>query len=114
MTGLSKVLLDINPRFNFGKFSVWASARYQSKKYANVGNCIYFNGRWETFAGASWKVNKNVTFTANVVNVLNEKGPNGNVPGSALMTDPTQYYNTLIAGTYIRPFQTQFGIKVNF
>lgn len=114
MTGLSKVLLDINPRFNFGKFSVWASARYQSKKYANVGNCIYFNGRWETFAGASWKVNKNVTFTANVVNILNEKGPNGNVPGSALMTDPTQYYNTLIAGTYIRPFQTQFGVKVNF
>lgn len=114
MTGLSKVLLDINPRFNFGNFSIWASARYQSKKYANVGNCIYFNGRWETFAGASWKAFKNVTFTANVVNVLNEKGPNGNVPGSALMTDATQYYNTLIAGTYIRPFQAQFGIKVNF
>ncbi len=114
MTGLSKVLLDINPRFNFGKFSIWASARYQSKQYANVGNCIFFNGRWETFAGASWKATKNIIFTANVVNVLNEKGPNGNVPGSALMTDPTQYYNTLIAGTYIRPFQTQFGVKVNF
>lgn len=114
MTGLSKILLEINPRFNFGKFSIWASARYQSKQYANVGNCIFFNGRWETFAGASWKAFKNITFTANVVNVLNEKGPNGNVPGSALMTDPTQYYNTLIAGTYIRPFQAQFGVKVNF
>lgn len=114
MTGLSKILLEINPRFNFGKFSIWASARYQSKQYANVGNCIFFNGRWETFAGASWKAFKNVTFTANVVNVLNEKGPKGNVPGSALMTDATQYYNTLIAGTYIRPFQTQFGVKVNF
>lgn len=114
MTGLSKILLDINPRFKFGNFTIWASARYQSKQYANVGNCIYFNGRWETFAGASWKAFKNVTFTANVVNVLNEKGPKGNVPGSALMTDATQYYNTLIAGTYIRPFQVQFGVKVNF
>ncbi len=88
--------------------------RYQSKKYANVGNCIYFNGYWETFAGASYKLFKNVTLNANVVNFLNQTGPSGNVPGSALMTDASQYANTLIAGTYIRPFQTQIGATITF
>lgn len=114
MNGLSKILLEINPRYTYKNFSIWASARYNSKKYANVGNSIYFNGYWETFAGASWKAFKNVTFTANVVNVLNETGPSGTVPGSALITDGSQYAGTLIAGTYIRPFQAQFGVNINF
>lgn len=114
MNNLSKILLEINPRYTYKNFSIWASARYNSKKYANVGNSIYFNGYWETFAGASWKAFKNVTFTANVVNFLNETGPSGNVPGSALITDGSQYAGTLIAGTYIRPFQAQFGVNINF
>lgn len=114
MNGLSKVLLEINPRYHYKNFNIWASARYSSKKYANVGNSIDFEGQWETFAGASWKAFKNVTFTANVVNFLNETGPSGNVPGSALVTDGSQYAGTLIAGTYIRPFQTQFGINISF
>ena len=114
MTGLSKILLEFNPRYKYKNFNIWASARYSSKKYANVGNSIDFDGYWETFAGASWKAFKNVTFTANVVNFLNATGPSGNVPGSALITDGSQYAGTLIAGTYIRPFQTQFGININF
>lgn len=114
MNGLSKILLDINPRYNYKNFSIWASARYSSKKYANVGNCINFNGYWETFMGASLKAFKNVTFNVNAVNILNQTGPSGNVPGSALMTDGSQYANTMIAGTYIRPFQVQFGAVVNF
>lgn len=114
MTGLSKTLLEINPSYKYKNLNIWASARYSSKKYANVGNSIDFDGYWETFAGASWKAFKNVIFTANVVNFLNATGPSGNVPGSALITDSSQYAGTLIAGTYIRPFQTQFGININF
>ncbi len=114
MPNLSKVLLDINPRYSYKDFNIWLSARYSSKRYANVGNSIDFNGRWETFAGASYKINKYATFTANVVNFLNATGPSGNVPGSALITDGAQFAGSLIAGTYIRPFQIEFGLNINF
>lgn len=114
MTNLSKILLDINPRYSYNGFSVWMSARYSSKRYANVGNSIVFDGRWETFAGASYKINKYATFTANVVNFLNTTGPAGNVPGSALITDGSQFAGSLIAGSYIRPFQMEFGLNINF
>ncbi len=114
MPNLSKILLEINPRYTYKGFNIWLSARYSSKKYANVGNSIDFKGRWETFAGASYKINKYVTFNANVVNFLNETGPAGNVPGSALITDGEQFAGSLIAGTYIRPFQAEFGLNINF
>ena len=114
MPNLSKVLLDINPRYSYKDFNIWLSARYSSKQYANVGNSIDFDGRWETFAGASYKINKYATFTANVVNFLNATGPSGNVPGSALITDGTQFAGSLIAGTYIRPFQIEFGLNIIF
>lgn len=114
MPNLSKILLDINPRYSYKGFNIWMSARYSSKKYANVGNSIVFDGRWETFAGASYKINKHATFTANVVNFLNTTGPAGNVPGSALITDGSQFAGSLIAGTYIRPFQMEFGLNINF
>ena len=114
MPNLSKILLDINPRYSYKGFNIWLSARYSSKRYANVGNSIVFDGRWETFAGASYKINKHATITANVVNFLNTTGPAGNVPGSALITDGSQFAGSLIAGTYIRPFQMEFGLNINF
>ncbi|GEM_PF-2183703 len=114
MTELSKILLEITPRYKYKNFNIWVSARYNSKKYANVGNSIMFNGQWETFAGAGYKFNKYITANLNIVNFLNQKGPGGNVPGSALVTDGSQFAGSLIAGTYIRPFQAELSINVNF
>ena len=113
-TGMSNVLLDITPSWTNGKFNISTTIRYASKKYANLANSVYFNGFWETFAQASYKVNKHLSFTANVVNYLNQRGASGNVPGSALIVDATPYYGTVISGTYIRPFEASFGARINF
>ena len=114
VTKQSKVIIERDPNYTYDRFNIWASFRYYSKQYANVGNSVYFNGRWETFAGASYKANKMLTFNVNVVNFLNQRGAQGTIPGSELITDGSQYAGTIMAGNYIRPFTVEFGAKLNF
>ncbi len=114
VTKQSKVIVELDPSYTYDRFNIWASFRYYSKQYANVGNSVYFQGRWETFAGASYKANKYLTFNVNVVNFLNQTGAQGTIPGSELITDGTRYAGSLMAGNYIRPFTVEFGAKVNF
>ena len=114
VTKQSKILIEIDPSYTIGKFNIWASFRYFSKQYANVGNSVYFKGRWETFAGLNYKLNKYLTFNANVINFLNQTGAQGTIPGSELITDGSKYAGTLMAGNYIRPLTFEFGAKINF
>lgn len=114
VTKQSKILVELDPNYTYDRFNIWASFRYYGKQYANVGNSVYFNGRWETFAGASYKANKMLTFNVNVVNFLNQRGAQGTIPGSELITDGSQYAGTIMAGNYIRPFTVEFGAKLNF
>lgn len=114
VTKQSKMIIELDPNYTYDRFNIWASFRYYSKQYANVGNSVYFNGRWETFAGASYKANKMLTFNVNVVNFLNQRGAQGTIPGSELITDGSQYAGTIMAGNYIRPFTVEFGAKLNF
>lgn len=114
VTKQSKVIIELDPNYTYDRFNIWASFRYYSKQYANVGNSVYFNGRWETFAGASYKANKMLTFNVNVVNFLNQRGAQGTIPGSELITDGSQYAGTIMAGNYIRPFTVEFGAKLYF
>ena len=114
VTKQSKIIIELDPNYTYDRFNIWASFRYYSKQYANVGNSVYFNGRWETFAGASYKANKMLTFNVNVVNFLNQRGAQGTIPGSELITDGSQYAGTVMAGNYIRPFTVEFGAKLNF
>ncbi len=114
VTKQSKVIIELDPSYTYDRFNVWASFRYYSKQYANVGNSVYFQGRWETFAGASYKVNKYLTFNVNVVNFLNQTGAQGTIPGSELITDGSRYAGSLMAGNYIRPFTVEIGAKINF
>ncbi|WP_455665998.1 TonB-dependent receptor [Phocaeicola sp.] len=113
-TQQSKVLIEIDPSYTYKRFNVWANFRYFSKQYVNVGNSVYFNGRWETFAGVNYKVNKFLTLNANTVNFLNQKGAKGSISGSELITDGSKYAGTLMAGGYIRPFTVEVGAKINF
>ena len=113
VTKQSKMIIELDPNYTYDRFNIWASFRYYSKQYANVGNSVYFNGRWETFAGASYKANKMLTFNVNVVNFLNQRGAQGTIPGSELITDGSQYAGTIMAGNYIRPFTVEFGAKLN-
>ncbi|MFT4070967.1 MAG: hypothetical protein QM654_03490 [Dysgonamonadaceae bacterium] len=113
---VSKTLLEIDPSYTFGKFRMWASARYFSKEYANYPNTLIFKGRWETFAGVDFKYDKNVSFSLNVVNMLNQKGAQGSISGTNTTTAEMakKLYDKPLSGTYIRPFTVELKTKVKF
>ena len=113
-TGVSKVLIELDPSYMFDKFRVWASFRYQSKQYINKTNSLYFNGRWETFGGVDYNLNKNVALSLNLVNLFNQKGASGSISSADLVQDTSAYKNYLMAGSYIRPFTVEFATHINF
>lgn len=113
-TGVSKTIIELDPSYQFDKFRVWASFRYQSKQYINKTNSLYFNGRWETFGGVDYNMNKHVGFSVNVVNILNQKGCSGSIGSADLVEDVSAYKNYLMAGSYIRPFTVEFAAHINF
>lgn len=110
----SKTLIEIDPSYSWNKFRVWASARYFSKQSCSYPATLYFPSRWETFAGFDYKYNKHINFSVNVVNLLNQTGAQGRISGTNTATDPTPYYNTAVAGTYIRPFTVEFKTQIKF
>ena len=114
ITALSKTELEIEPSYRFGNWRVWLSAMYFSKQYINKTNSLYFNGRWETFGGVDFKLNRYLSFSASVVNILNQKGASGSIPAADLITDPSRYRNYVMSGTFIRPFTFEFTTKVSF
>lgn len=115
VTGLSKVLIEIDPSYNITQdVKLWASFRYFSKQYANIANSIYFEGRWETFAGVNYKVNKYLSINGTVVNFLNQKGAKGTIPGSDLITDGSAYDGSIMAGTYLRPLTFEVSASIRF
>ena len=113
-TGVSKTIIELDPSYMFGKFRVWASFRYQSKQYINKTNTLYFNGRWETFGGLDYSVNKFLSLSCNVINFFNQKGASGSIGSADLVEDVSAYKNYLMAGTYIRPFTVEFAAHINF
>jgi|WetSurMetagenome_2_1015567.scaffolds.fasta_scaffold04861_4 hypothetical protein len=113
-TGVSKTIIELDPSYMFNKFRVWASFRYQSKQYINKTNTLYFNGRWETFGGVDYNMNKLLSFSVNVINILNQKGASGSIGAADLLEDVSAYKNYLMAGTYIRPFTVEFAAHINF
>ena len=106
--------LEIEPTYRFGDWRVWLSARYFSKQYVNKTNSLYFNGRWETFGGVEYRMNRYLTLAASVVNILNQKGASGNINSADLVTDPERYRNFVMAGTFIRPLTFEWTAKLNF
>lgn len=117
VTGISKVLIEIDPSYRWKDLRVWASARYFSKQYINKPNTLYLESRWETFAGASYKINKYLDVSATVVNLLNQRGASGSMPdGDLVLTNEAakKKEGTIMSGTYIRPFTVEFGLKYRF
>jgi hypothetical protein len=116
VTGVSKVLLEIDPSYQWRGLRVWASFRYFSKQYANLSNTLFFKGRWETFAGAKYAFTKNLEVNVNVVNLLNQRGAKGTISGTDLYTKEqvAKKEGAIMSGTYIRPFTVEFGVKYKF
>lgn len=110
------MLIEIDPSYQWNNLRVWASACYFSKEYANLTNSLTFKGRWETFAGANYKLNKNLEFNATVVNLLNQRGAQGTISGADLYTneEAQNMDRRILSGTYIRPFTVEFGMKYKF
>jgi hypothetical protein len=115
VTGQSKILMEIDPSYQITKdLRAWSSFRYFGKQTANLSNALYFNGRWETFGGLNWTINKNVNVGGTVINFLNQTGAKGSISGAELITDPSIYQDYLMAGQYIRPFTVEFSLGVKF
>lgn len=111
---VSKMLMEIDPSYSFGKWKVWASFRYYSKQFANLTNVLYFAPHWETFGGVNFNYNKHIRFQASVINFLNQRGASGSINGAELITDPTPYYGKLMTGSYIMPLTFKFSTYINF
>lgn len=118
VTEIPKVLIELDPSYTFlsDAVRVWASFRYFSKTYANINNAYFFNGRWETFGGADWKVNKNLSIGCTVINFLNQTGAKGSISGAELVekADAEKFNGAWMAGSYIRPFTLEFSAKLSF
>ncbi len=117
VTGVSKVLIEIDPpSYQWKNLRIWGSARYFSKEYANLTNSLSFKGRWETFAGANYNINKNLELSVSAVNLLNQRGAQGTISGADLYTEEEaqKMEGRILSGTYIRPFTMEFGVKYRF
>lgn len=114
---IPEVIVEIDPSYMIIKdLKIWTSFRYFSKTYANINDAYYFNGRWETFGGLNWQVNKRLALGCTVVNFLNQTGAKGSIAGAELIEkeDAGQYAGHVMAGSYIRPFTVEFCASLKF
>lgn len=114
VTGISHILMEIDPSYTLDNWRFWLSFRYFSKEYINKPNTLSFKSRWETFGGIDYRLNEHISFSANVVNFLNQKGANGAIGAADLVTDTSQYNHYLMAGGILRPFTAELTVKLNF
>lgn len=114
---IPQVLAEIDPSYNITPdLRVWLSFRYFGKTYANLTNALYFNGRWETFGGVNWKVNKHLSLGATVVNFLNQKGASGTINGAELLSkeEAGKFKDHYMSGNYLRPLTLEFSASLSF
>lgn len=114
---IPQILAEIDPSYNITPdLRLWLSFRYFGKTYANLTDALYFNGRWETFGGINWKVNKHLSLGATVVNFLNQKGASGTINGAELLSkdEASKFSNHYMSGNYLRPFTLEFSASLNF
>ena len=114
ITGIPAVEIELEPSYSIDRWKIWASARYYSKQYVNITNSLHFNPRWETFAGIDFTLNKNISFSLNVVNFLNEKGASAGIQAASLSSDTTAFADYLTSGTFLRPFTIEFSTNLRF
>lgn len=115
VTAMSKLILEMDPSFQWNRWRWWLSFRYQSKQYINRTNTLYFKGRWETFGGIDYKMNDHISFSLSLVNILNQKGVSGSIKAADLATDVSAYqHHYLMSGSFIRPFTAEFSTSIDF
>lgn len=114
---IPQIIVELDPSYNItDDLRLWLSFRYFGKTYANLQEALYFNGRWETFGGINWKVNKHFDLGVSVVNFLNQRGAKGTISGSELITkdEASKYAGCYMSGSYLRPFTVEFSASIKF
>ena len=114
VTGISRVMLEIDPSYSYKAWRVWTSARYFSRQYASRTNIAYFKGRWETFGGVDYKITSDLKLSLNVVNWLFQRGPKGSIDVADTISDPSELEGYLMSGKYMRPFEVNIGVTYKF
>ena len=115
VTEIPQLLLEIDPSYSINEhLRLWASFRYFGKTYANLTNALYFNSRWETFAGINYQVNKHLSLSGTVINFLNQTGASGSIAGSELIKpeEASKYNNHWMYGKYLRPFTVELSAVI--
>lgn len=113
VTGISKVLMEIDPSYSINKFRFGLNLRYFSKQYVSLTNQFVIAPRWESFFSSSYEINKNFNLGFNVVNIFNQTGASTSIAASEIPFDNiNDANNTLRTGSYIRPLT--FELQLNF
>ena len=113
VTGISKVLMEIDPSYTINKFRFGLNLRYFSKQYVSLTNQFVIAPRWESFFSSSYEINKNFNVGFNVVNIFNQTGASTSIAASEIPFDNiNEADNTLRTGSYIRPLT--FELQLNF
>lgn len=114
---IPQTIIELDPSYNLTDgLRLWLSFRYFGRTYANLQEALYFNGRWETFGGVNWDVNKRLSLSVTLVNFLNQKGASGTISGSELISkdEASKYAGNIMSGSYLRPFTVEFGATLKF
>lgn len=114
VTGISRVMLEIDPSYSYNDWKFWLSARYFSRQYASRTNLAYFKGRWETFGGIDYKITPDLKISLNVVNWLFQAGPKGSIDVADTISDASELNGYLMSGKYMRPFEVNLGLTYKF
>lgn len=113
-TGISKIMVEIDPSYKWRNWRVWFSARYYSRQYASRTNFAYFNGRWETFGGLDWNFSKDCKVSLSFVNLLHQGGVKGSIDIADTIEDKSALAGYVMAGTFIRPFSLDLSVTCSF
>lgn len=114
VTGISKLMVELDPSYKWREWRVWCSARYFSRRYASRTNYAYFNGRFETFGGIDWDWRKDCKVSLSFVNILGQGGVKGTIDIADTIDDPSALEGYVMAGTFIRPFSVDLSITYKF
>ena len=114
VTGISKLMIEMDPSFSWKAFRIWASARYFSRQYVSRTNLAYFKGHFETFAGAEVRIGAHHRINLNVVNVLMDQGAKGSIDIADTIEDASALQGLIMAGSYIRPFTLDLSYTYSF
>lgn len=114
VTGISRLMIEADPSFSFSAFRLWASVRYYSRQYVSRTNLAYFDGHFETFAGADWNFLPAHKVSVNFVNVLAQAGAKGSIDIADTIQDSSALKGLLMAGSYIRPFTVDLSYTWQF